>query len=289
MHFLFEPGLWASSPVRTGLLVGTLVAIVTSSVGFFTVMRGQAFAGEALGDMGAAGGSSSYLLGINALWGFVIINLLAASAMELVGVQKVKGRDLATGIVLGVGFSLAALFLYIGTTFDNVSGAPVTILFGSLFVISSSTIPLVLGLCAIVLSLLVFLHRPLLLCSFSPDLAQAKGLPVRLIGFAYLVAMALTVALAALTIGAILSTALLVGPAAASFRLAKSPKLALVLASLLAILSVWIGVVLAYDSYDWGSAHHGWPVSFFVVAIIVAFYGVASMVSWLRERSTNVR
>ena len=82
----------------------------------FTVIRGQSFAGEALGDIGATGGSSAYLAGIAPLWGFVGIAVAAAGAMELIGIQRARGRDLATGIVLGAGFGLAALFLYLGTT-----------------------------------------------------------------------------------------------------------------------------------------------------------------------------
>ena len=86
------------------------------AVGVFTVIRGQSFAGEALGDIGAAGGSSAYLVGVAPLWGFVGISVAAAGVMELIGIQRARGRDLATGIVLGAGFGLAALFLYLGTT-----------------------------------------------------------------------------------------------------------------------------------------------------------------------------
>lgn len=281
---VFEPGFFSSSSVQLALAVGALVAIVTGSIGVFTVIRGQAFAGEALGDIGTAGGSSAYLAGIAPLWGFVLVSLAAAGVMELIGIQRARGRDLATGIVLGAGFGLAALFLYLGTTYTNTTGATVTILFGSIFTLAPSTLPLVAVLSAIALGIVVALYRPLLLASLSPDLAAARGLPVRLIGILYLAAMALAMALSAVTIGTILSVALLIGPAATSLQLTARPVYASVTAALIGIGATWLGILLAYDSYYWPPLHHGWPVSFFVVTLVLVGYIVARGIS-ARQRN----
>jgi zinc/manganese transport system permease protein len=279
LHALIEPGFFASSPVRLAVAIGGPVAIVAAVVGVFTVIRGQAFAGEALGDIGASGGASAYLAGIPALWGFVGVTMAAAGVMELIGVQRVRGRDLATGIVLGAGFGLAALLLYFDTNYDNTSGATVTILFGSIFTLSSSDLPLVLGFGAIVLGSLTALYRPLMLASISPELAAARGVPVRLVGAGYLISMAVAVALSAVTIGAILSTALLVGPAAAALRLTTRPGRAIAAAAVIGVGSTWLGILLAYDSYDWPPMGHGWPASFFIVTVVLVVYLVAG---WIR-------
>ena len=121
------------------------------------------------------------------------------------------------------------------------------------------------------------LQRPLLLSSASPDLAAARGIPVRAVGLACLVAIALAVSLAALTIGTILSTALLVGPAAAAMRLTRRPGRATVAAALIGVAVTWLGIVLAYDSFTWPPSHDGWPVSFFVVALTLAVYVLAQL------------
>jgi zinc/manganese transport system permease protein len=289
---LIAPGFFASGPVHTALIVGTAVAVISGPLGVFTVIRGQAFAGEALGDIGTTGGSGAYLVGVGPIWGFLVINVVAAALMELVGIQRQRGRDLATGIVLGAGLGLAALFLYLDTTVHNTTGAAVTILFGSVFSIDPSTVPVVVVLGVIVLMLIVVAARPLLLASASPDLAAARGVPVRLVGFGYLLALALSVALCALTIGSILSTALLVGPAAAALRLSRRPGAAVVTASLLGVGAIWLGVLLAYDSYDWPPHHQGWPVSFFVVTIVFAAYllsGVVGGRSRRRARRADAR
>jgi zinc/manganese transport system permease protein len=287
---LIEPGFLASDPVRTALIVGTVVAAISGPLGVFTVLRGQAFAGEALGDIGTTGGSGAFLAGVGPVWGFVVINVVAAALMELVGIQRRRGRDLATGIVLGAGLGLAALFLYLDTTVHSTTGATVTILFGSVFSIADATVPVVVALAVVVVVLLGVVARPLLLTSVDAELAAARGVPVRLVGFGYLLALALSVALCALTIGAILSTALLVGPAATALRLTRRPGAAVVAASLLGTVAVWLGILLAYDSYDWPPRHQGWPVSFFVVGAVFAVYlasGVATRRRRERARSTD--
>ncbi len=269
---IFAPGFFESEAVRIALAVGALVAVVTGVVGVFTVIRGQSFAGEAFGDLGTTGGSGAYLVGIGTLWGFVLGNVIAAGMMEAIGVQRSRGRDLATGIVLGAGIGLAALFLYLYTNEHSTTGATVAILFGSVFAISSSTIPLILLLSAIVLATTLTIYRPLLLSSINAEMASARGIPVRLVGMLYLLALALAAALAAITIGTILSTALLVGPAASALRLTRRPLTALLSAAGIGIGAMWIGIVLAYDSFHWPPAGQGWPVSFFVVTLVFITY-----------------
>jgi zinc/manganese transport system permease protein len=280
---LFAEGFFDNDAVHVALVVGAAVAIVTGVVGVFTVMRGQSFAGEALGDIGTTGGSAAALVGAGPLAGFVAVDVLAAAAMELVGVQRVRGRDLATGIVLGAAIGLAALFLYLDTT-NGSNGSTVTILFGSIFAISTSTIPAVVALALLSVVLIVALYRPLLLATVSPEMAAARGIPVRAVGALYLLALALATALAAITIGTILSTALLIGPAATALRLTRRPWRAMLAAAGLGLAAVWVGIVLAYDSYTWPPHEHGWPVSFFVVALVFATYLASGAYTWLRER-----
>lgn len=289
-HFLapvFAPGFFQSEAVHIALVVGALAAVVTGVVGVFTVMRGQAFAGEAFGDIGTTGGSGAFLVGVGPLWGFVLGNLVAAAAMETVGIQRTRGRDLATGIVLGASIGLAALFLYLTTTEQSTTGATVTILFGSAFTIASSTVPLALLLSLVVLGLILTLYRPLLLATVSPEMAAARGIHVRLVGVLYLLALALAAALAAITIGSILGTALLVGPAASALRLTKRPLMAMLTAAGIGIGAMWLGIVLAYDSYEWPPAGHGWPISFFVVTLVFVLYLLSGLPARGHKRRSN--
>jgi zinc/manganese transport system permease protein len=281
---IFAHGFFVSGPVHTALLFGAAVAIVSGVVGVFAVIRGQAFAGEALSDIGATGGSAAFLVGVGPIWGFLASGLGAATAMELVGIQRARGRDLATGIVLGASLGLAALFLYFDSTHQSTGGATVTILFGSLFSISGALAPAVVAFSALAAGLVVVVQRPLMLSSLSPDLATARGIPVRAIGAVYLLALSVSVALSALTIGAILGTSLLIGPAATALRLTRRPGIAMALSGAIGVAAIWLGVVLAYDSYSWPPRGHGWPVSFFVVTAVMIFYLSAGLIDVWRRR-----
>ena len=248
MSWLFAPGLFESGPVGTALLVGGSAALVSGAIGVFTVMRGQAFAGHALADVSSAGGAASFLLGVNPLAGFLVMGVLGAAGMEFFRAGTTRERDLATGIVLGAGLGLAALLLAIDPAI-----APTAVLVG-----------------VAALATLAALFRPLLLCSIDPALAAASGVPVRLVGLLHLMALALAVSLSALTVGAILSTALLIGPAAIALRLARSPLGAVALAALLGLAITVLGIVVAYDSEDWTG--RSWPASFCIVLVLFAAY-----------------
>jgi zinc/manganese transport system permease protein len=284
LRLIFAPGFFGSAPVQVALVTGGVVAVVSGMVGTFAVLRGQSYAGHALADISVTGGSGSFLVGVSPLWGFVGVSVLAAAVMDMIGVQRPRGRDLAAGIVRGAGLGLAALFLYWDATYTSTTGATITILFGSIFTISSSIIPVVTLLSLAAVAIVLTLYRPLLLSSVSPDLAFVRGVPVRLVGALCLVAIALAVALSALTIGAILSTALLVGPAATALRLTNKPGLAMIWAAIIGLVATWLGILLAFDSFYWPPARQGWPVSFFVVTLVFAFYLIAQAPSALRAR-----
>lgn len=277
MHWVFEPGFFSSQPVHVALVVGGAVAIVSAVVGVYTVLRGQAFSGHALTDVSTMGGSAAFLLGMSPLPGFVGMGIAGAGVMDFIGVQRVRGRDLATGIVLGGATGLAALFLYLDTTERATTGATQQVLFGSIFVIASSIIPTVVGLAAVALALIATIHRPLTLSAISTDLAAARGIRVRAVGLVFMVALAVAVGLSSLAIGSILSTALLIGPAATALRLTRRLDVALAVSSAVGVVATWLGVLLSYDSYYWGSSHQDWPVSFFVVVVVFALYLAAGL------------
>lgn len=274
---VFEPGFFASAQVHTAVWIGAVVAVVCAVAGVFTVMRGQSFAGHSLGDVAAAGGSAALLTGLSQVAGFVGLDIVGAAVMDLIGVRRLRGRDLATGIVLGAAIGLSALFLYLTTTSGATTGATQQVLFGSIFTITPGTVPAVAVLGSLAVASIAAICRPLLLDTVSPDIAAARGVPVRLVSLVYMLALAVSVGLSSLAIGAILSTALLIGPAAAALRLTKRVAWALGVACLVGVLATWLGVLLAYDSYYWGSSGQGLPVSFFVVAVIFVTYLVSGL------------
>ena len=239
----------------------------------FTVIRGQAFAGEALGDIGAAGGSSAYLVGVAPLWGFLgMRGRRRAGVMELVGRRSGRGRAMSRpGSCSAPASDSPRCSSTSDTTHDSTTGATVSILFGSIFAIDPSMVPPCHRLgAARPGDARRRVYRPLLLARSVRSWRPRAGSTCGPSALCYLIAMALAVALSALTIGAILSTALLdrTGRRRAAAD-ARGPAGRSAPPRLIGVGAVWLGILLAYDSYDWPPSHHGWPVSFFVVTLIL--------------------
>jgi zinc/manganese transport system permease protein len=283
MHLIFEPGFFSSGPVRVAAEIGAVAAVVSAVVGIFTVARSQSFAGHALTDVATTGGAGAFFFGFNPLVGFIGGGVVGGGAMDGIGVQRVRSRDVATGIVLGAATGLSALFLYLDTTRSATTGTTQQILFGSIFEINPSIVPVVALCSAAALVIIGLIYRPLLLSSVSPELAAAHGIRVRLVGLLFMLALAVSVGLSSLAIGSILSTALLIGPAASALRVTRSLRQAMVVAGLLGVITTWLGILLAYDSAYWEPSSQGLPVSFFIVAIAFVFYLVSGL-PFLRRR-----
>ena len=271
LNWIFAPGFFQSEQVRNALLLGGMAAAVCGVLGVFVVIRNQAFVGHAVADFGGAGAALAFLLGVNTLWGFLLFGLLSAAGVELLG-KRAKERDLATGVVLSSALGLEALFLFLDTHYTGSAGAPMMILFGSIFMVRPSTVAIVAGMSCGALLILCAVYRPLLLCSLDPELAGTRGVPVRLVGLVFILILAIVVEEASLAAGALMGTALLIGPAAAATRLTHKMGAALLISSVIGLFSMWLGILLAYDSYFWPPAHRGWPVSFFVCILLLAIY-----------------
>ena len=194
----------------------------------------------------------------------------------LEGNGRARPRDLATGIVLGAGLGLTALLLSLDQTRAHIAGAATGVMFGSLFALP----PLVLlmgGVGALLaLGALALLGRGLLFVSLAPELARIAGVNVRLVGALYLVLLSLSVTLGAISLGAVLATALLIGPAVTALCLVRQPLRAGALAVVLALLACWGGIGLAWQSYSWWPGHV-WPVSFFITFLVLGEYGAARL------------
>ncbi len=284
MHVLFKPGFFSNVPVRHALVLGAIVALVSGVVGVMTVVRSQSFAGHALTDVATTGGAGAAYVGVSPLAGFLGGAVAGAGAMEFIGVQRARQRDIATGIVLGAATGLSALFLYLNATSSATTGVTQQVLFGSIFTVDSSTITVTALTGVIVLLVLAVVWRPLLLASLSAEMAAALGTRVRLVGAAFIVSMAVAVGLSSIAVGSILSTALLIGPAATALRLTRSLRAAIVTSCALGVVATWAGILCAYDSYDWDPSSHGLPVSSFIVGIVVLLYGISGLPG-LRRRA----
>ena len=237
-----------------------IVAVVSGLVGFFLVMRGQAFAGHALSHIGFAGATGAGLIGLSPLWGLIGFTLAAGVAMGVLS-ERISNRDVAIGVVLALALGFGLLFLHYYTAFATQATA---LLFGNVLAVDRATIVTLGVLGIITLAALSLIMRPLIFASLQPELAEAKGVPLRFISTAFLAVVALAVSACAQIVGVLLVFTLMVGPPAAAQRLASGLWAGLVLAALLALAEAWFGITIAY--------YTDWPVSFCIALLSALVY-----------------
>ncbi len=236
-------------------LAGGIVAVVAATTGFFLVLRGQTFAGHALAHVGFTGATGAALLGLPPFWGLVALTAAGGAGMGLLG-EKLSGRDVAIGMVLSIALGLGLLFLHFFTAFATQATA---LLFGNILGVSAGTLASLAILGAISLSVLALIARPLLFASLNPEVAEARGVPVRALAVAFLVVVAIAVAESVQIVGVLLVFTLMVGPAASAQQLTRRVGRGIAVAVLLALAETWAGLVLAY--------HTDWPTSFWITAL----------------------
>lgn len=249
--------------VQNAFLAGAVIAIVSAILGYFVVLRSQAFAAHALSHIGFAGATGAALIGVSSLTGTFLFTMLAALGMGALG-NRIRGRDVEIGMILSFALGLGVLFLKIYTT--NASEA-VGILFGSILSVTPFDLDLSIASAIITLLILLFLYRPLLFSSIDPVVAEARGVPVKLLSIIFMLLLATTVAEAILVVGILLVFALLVAPAATAQHIAKRPFTTILLSVGFGLFFTWCGLFLSLML-------HG-PASFFIAGIASLTYLIA--------------
>ena len=249
--------------MRNAFAAATAVALLAGTVGYFLVLRGQTFAGHALSHVGFTGATGAVLLGLSPLWGLVLATLAGGVGMGLMG-SRLAERDVAIGIVLAVSLGLGLLFLHFYTAFATEAAA---LLFGNVLAVDLSTVWTLGALGGVSLAALAVISRPLLFASLQPELAEAKGVSLRLYSVLFLAIVALATAECVQIVGVLLVFSLMVGPAAASLQLTRGVWPGVLLSAGLALAQAWLGITLAF--------YTDWPSSFWITALSGGVYLLA--------------
>lgn len=257
-HTMFEYDFMINAFAASGI-----VAVLAGIVGYFLVMRGQTFAGHALSHVGFTGATGAVLIGISPIWGMVGFTLAAGIGMGALG-ERLAGRDVAIGVILSLSLGFGLLFLHFFTAYATQVTA---LLFGNVLGVNASTLAILAGLAVVSLFALAAIMRPLLFASLQPELAEAKGVSLRLMSMLFLAITAIAVAACTQIVGVLLVFTLMVGPAAAAQNLTTRLSAGLVVAALLALAQAWLGLTLAY--------YTDWPTSFWITALAALFYGAS--------------
>jgi len=260
------PSLWSYPFVHHALLAGAITAVVTGAVGPFITARNMGFAVHGLAEVGFTGAAGAVLFGFAPELGLLAACFLTALAIGLLGV-RLRERDVAVGTVLAFGMGLGVLFLVLYTRYATEA---FSILFGALLAVSADDVVRSAVVGALVLIALAVVYRPLRFASVDPDVAEARGVPVRLLSVVCLLIVALAVSQAVQVVGVLLILTLLITPAGAAQRLTAHPGWTIAYSVLIAM-----GVTLGGIA---GAVYTSWPVSFFVATFSLTAYLIARAV-----------
>jgi len=264
--------------MRNALLAGTGVGAACGLVGYLLVVRAQVFAGDALSHVAFTGGLAAAALGVDIRIGVFASAIAVALGMGALG-RSARADDVTIGIVFSWVLGLGVLFLAIFTTSRSAGNgtAAVRVLFGSIYGLDRLAVAIALAVSLASAATTIVLTRPLLFATLDPEVAAARGVPVRALGLAFLAVVGATAAEATQTVGALLLLGLLAAPAAAAERLTRSPYAGLALSTALAVGAVWVGLGLAY-------VEPSLPPSTAVVSVATAMYLLALARSAGRRR-----
>jgi zinc/manganese transport system permease protein len=287
--------MWTYTFMVSAFRAGAIVAVVAGVMGWFMVLRRQTFAGHTLALSAFPGAAGATLIGIAASYGYFAFCTGAAAVIALAtrggggpvtgggsGGAGAPGRvseSALTGIVQAFTLACGLLFVALYQGFLNGTTA---LLFGSFLGITTSQVALLGATGAAVLAILAVIGRPLLFASVDPDVAAARGVPVRVLSVTFLVLLGAAVAETAQITGALLVFALLVMPAAAAQRLTARPAASLLLTVIIGFAVTWAGLTAAFYS--------PYPIGFWVTSFAFAVYLAAqaapALVRYRRAAST---
>lgn len=230
--------------VHTSIIAAALLGIVGGLISVFVMTRDMAFAVHGVSELSFAGAAFALLIGTDVVLGSMVGSIIAAIIIGLLG-SKARDRNSIIGVLMPFGLGLAILFLAL---YQGRAANKFGLLTGQIVSISPDQLRLLLVCGIIVLVALVVMWRPLMFASIDPDVAAARGIPVRLLSLGFMVVLGLAVALSVQVVGVLLVLALLITPAAAALRVSASPVWVPVLSMTFALISSVGGILLALAS-----------------------------------------
>ena len=258
--------------MRNALIGGTIVAVAAGLIGYFVVVRRSAFAAHALAHIGLPGATGAVLVGVPVALGLSVFCVGGALIIGLLG-KRAADREVVTGTVLAMATGLGLFFNSLAT---KSSSTMTNVLFGDVLAISRTQLITFAALLAVLGISLGIIYRPLLFSSVNAAVAEAKGVPVRVLSIVFMALLGLAVTMAVQAVGTLLLFALVVTPAATAIMLTPRPGMATVVSMAISLSAVWLGLGV--------SAMFNLPPSFLIVTIACAIWAMV----WASNRRRRI-
>lgn len=228
--------------MQKAFLVGILLAIIIPLIGVIVVLKRLSMIGDALSHTSLAGVALGLLLGIEPIVGAVVVCVVAAFSIETIRRRLPRYAEISISIIMSVGIGLASVL----TGFIDDGAAFNSYLFGSIVAITDTEVLMVVIVTVIVVATFLLLYKELMFITFDEQGAILAGLPVKKINFVITLLTAITVSVAARSVGALIVSSLMVIPVACAMQIANSYKKTVLYSVLFAVAFTVVGLVLSY-------------------------------------------
>lgn len=260
-------------PLVTGsIIAGLILGVVSGLIGPMIHARDLAFAVHGTSELSFAGASVALYFGASVTGGAVAGSLVAAVILGMLGVRA-KERNASIGVMLPFGLGIGMLFL---SLYDGRSSNKFGLLAGQIVAMESTQITTLAAVAALVTAVLAFIWRPLFFASVDPEVARARGVPMRTLSILFMVLLGLTTAMAVQLVGALLVLSLLITPTAAASKITVRPTMLVVWSILFAVVSAVGGILLSLGP--------GLPISPYVTTVSFLIYLVCLIIGSIRNR-----
>ena len=260
-------------PLVTGsIIAGLILGVVSGLIGPMIHARDLAFAVHGTSELSFAGASVALYFGASVTGGAVAGSLVAAVILGMLGVRA-KERNASIGVMLPFGLGIGMLFL---SLYDGRSSNKFGLLAGQIVAMESTQITTLAAVAALVTAVLAFIWRPLFFASVDPEVARARGVPMRTLSILFMVLLGLTTAMAVQLVGALLVLSLLITPTAAASKITVRPTMLVVWSILFAVVSAVGGILLSLGP--------GLPISPYVTTVSFLIYLVCLIIGSIRSR-----
>lgn len=263
---------------RDTLLAGAILGVVGGLIGTFVMMRDLAFAVHGIAELSFAGAAFALLIGADVIFGSLVGSVFAALLLGVMGVRA-REKNSVIGVIMPFGLGLGILFL---SLYEGRSSNKFGLLTGQIVSVDSTQLSVLAGTALVVVVGLAIIWRPLTFASADPDIATARGVPVRTLSLVFMFLLGIAVALSIQVVGALLVLALLITPAAAALQVTAAPRMVVLLSVGFAMTATVGGIMLALG----GSI----PISPYVTTLSFVIYLLCRIAgAWRRRRGWSAR
>ncbi|MGJ3188713.1 metal ABC transporter permease [Paenarthrobacter sp. FR1] len=264
--------------VQNSIWAGAVLGLLGGLVGTFVMKRDLAFAVHGISELSFAGAAFALLIGADIIFGSLIGSVAAAVLLGFMGVRA-RDKNSIIGVIMPFGLGLGILFLAL---YEGRAANKFGLLTGQIVSVDTVQLQVLAGTAVVVMIALVAKWRPLSFASVDPEMAEARGVPVRGLAIGFMVLLGVSVALSIQIVGALLVLALLITPAAAALRVTTSPRLVVLLSVAFAMTATVGGILLALGSRI--------PISPYVTTLSFLIYVVCRIIGRVRaNRGLNGR